>query len=89
MVLTLAATERFCQIRIKRGKAVTYWMVLVGASVVPILTTIFETCSEPDIWWSHAGKGSPEDFLINLGLLGVLCALPAALVVLRFKRQSK
>lgn len=90
MLLAAAVvTALFCHFRVARKKPASYGTIFIGASVVPLLLAIVATFLEPDIWWSREHKSSPEDFLIMLGLFGVMCALPAFGVVLYYKRRSK
>ena len=88
VLATMLVTEGLCRHRVARKKPVSYWLMFAGASFVPISAAIIAICADPKIWSSHAGKSSPEAILTMLGVLGVLCLLPAFVVVRRNRKKK-
>ena len=89
MLATIPATALLCRYRIARKKRVSYGTMFAGASIIPLLLAIVVTCFEPDIWWSHEHKGSPEDFMVMLVFIATMCVLPALGVLVYYQRKSK
>jgi cytochrome c biogenesis protein CcdA len=87
-LVTVAVTAVLCRQRLTRHKSVSYVTILIGAAVVPLWLAFFVTLIQPDVW-SRQHKSSPQQFLALLGLLWLLCTLPALGVVLRYKRRSR
>jgi len=83
--LTIAMTSFICHLRVENEKPVSYWIIILGALVAPIFWAAVTTLFQPDVWWSRENKNSPEDFMILLVLLALVCALPALVVVARYR----
>jgi hypothetical protein len=89
MLATVPVTALICWYRTAHKKRVSYGTMFSGASIIPALLAIVVTFMEPDVWWSHEHKSSPEDFVVMLVFLGVMCVLPALFVVGYYQRRRK
>jgi hypothetical protein len=89
MLATIPVVAILCRYRIARKKRVSYGTMFAGASIIPLLLAIVVTCFEPDVWWSHEHKSSPEDFLVMLIFIATMCVLPALAVSVYYQRKNK
>jgi hypothetical protein len=89
ILATIPVTVFLCCYRIARKKPISYGTMFAAASCIPLLLAIVVTCLQPDIWWSHEHKSSPQDFLVMLVFLMLMCVLPALGVVVYYQRRSK
>jgi ACR3 family arsenite efflux pump ArsB len=89
MLVTIPVTAFLCRYRLARKKRVSYGTMFSGAFIIGLFLAVVATCMEPDIWWSHEHKGSPEDFVVMLIFIATLCLLPALFVVVYYQRRGK
>ena len=89
VLATIPVTIFLCRYRISHQKRVSYGTMFASASCIPLLLAIVVTCTEPDVWWSHEHKSSPQDFVVMLVFLMLLCVLPALGVVVYYQRRKK
>jgi hypothetical protein len=89
VLATIPVTIFLCRYRISHQKRVSYGTMFAAASCIPLLLAVVVTCTEPDVWWSHEHKSSPQDFFVMLVFLMLLCVLPALGVVVYYQRRKK
>ena len=89
ILATIPIVACLCRFRLARKKRVSYGTVACGAAIVPVSYALLLTCVEPEGWWSHAHKTSPEAIVGGLVILWIFCILPAFFTVAYYQRRCK